>query len=469
MSLLGDVTKSTGEVTTTSGGLFAGLADNPLFSAGAGVAGLGVGFAFLRQGVLRGILLAQRYYTVSLEIPSKDRSYQWVLQWISKHGAQNTQHIGVETTFSQLKSGQIKTSFDFVPSPGRHWIRYKRNFIQVQRDRDGAMIDLNSGMPWETVTLTALGRDRKVFHDLLEDAREIALQKTEGKTVMYTSLGLEWRPFGSPRKKRPLDSVVLDSDLSKEVTADIQDFLSAKSAQWYSDRGIPYRRGYLLHGPPGCGKSSFIQALAGHLDYNICILNLNERGLTDDRLNHMLNQLPPRSFVLLEDVDAAFNQRNNTTAAKEYSVTFSGLLNTLDGVASTEERIVFMTTNHPECLDPALIRPGRVDKKVEISYVTPDQVYAMFTKFYPEDSASDVNMGALATEFVAAVTSTLEEHQMTLSGAELQGLFMYYKDQPHRALEDLPKRLVAEKLAYQEALAAAQAQQLQQQKEFPQM
>jgi chaperone BCS1 len=209
--------------------------------------------------------------------------------------------------------------------------------------------------------------------------------------------------------------------------------------------------------------------LAGHLDYNICILNLNERGLTDDRLNHMLNQLPPRSFVLLEDVDAAFNQRNNTTAAKEYSVTFSGLLNTLDGVASTEERIVFMTTNHPECLDPALIRPGRVDKKVEISYVTPDQVYAMFTKFYPEDSASDVNMGALATEFVAAVTSTLEEHQMTLSGAELQGLFMYYKDQPHRALEDLPKRLVAEKLAYQEALAAAQAQQLQQQKEFPQM
>lgn len=79
--------------------------------------------------------------------------------------------------------------------------------------------------------------------------------------------------------------------------------------------GIPYRRGYLLYGPPGSGKSSFIQALAGSLDYNICVLNLSERGLTDDKLNHLLANAPERSIMLLEDIDAAFSQRQQSGEA----------------------------------------------------------------------------------------------------------------------------------------------------------
>lgn len=77
--------------------------------------------------------------------------------------------------------------------------------------------------------------------------------------------------------------------------------------------GIPYRRGYLLHGPPGSGKTSFIQALAGRLSYNICVLNLSQRGLMDDKLTHLLMNTPERSIILLEDVDAAFNKRTQTS------------------------------------------------------------------------------------------------------------------------------------------------------------
>ena len=80
-----------------------------------------------------------------------------------------------------------------------------------------------------------------------------------------------------------------------------------------SSSGIPYRRGYLLHGPPGSGKSSFIQALAGSLSYDICVLNLSERGLADDKLIHLLSNVPERSFVLIEDIDAAFNKRVQTS------------------------------------------------------------------------------------------------------------------------------------------------------------
>ena len=84
--------------------------------------------------------------------------------------------------------------------------------------------------------------------------------------------------------------------------------------------GIPYRRGYLLYGPPGSGKSSFIQALAG-VEYNICILNLAELGLTDDWLNHLMSNAPQQSIILLEDIDAAFNPKQlpiTTTEKQQY-------------------------------------------------------------------------------------------------------------------------------------------------------
>ena len=177
----------------------------------------------------------------------------------------------------------------------------------------------------------------------------MALKQHEGKTIMYTALGSEWRQFGFPKKRRQLSSVVLDKNLSEDILEDCKDFINNSS--WYTERGIPYRRGYLLYGPPGCGKSSFITALAGELEFCICVLNLSERGLSDDRLNHLLSLAPQQSLILLEDIDAAFVSREDTPQQKlAYEglnrVTFSGLLNCLDGVASTEARIVFMTTNY---------------------------------------------------------------------------------------------------------------------------
>jgi chaperone BCS1 len=103
--------------------------------------------------------------------------------------------------------------------------------------------------------------------------------------------------------------VVLADGLSERITTDVREFLH--NGKWYLDRGIPYRRGYLLYGPPGSGKSSFIQALAGELEYNICVLNLAERYLSDDRLNLLLSVVPQRSLILLEDIDAAFTRNRD--------------------------------------------------------------------------------------------------------------------------------------------------------------
>ena len=87
--------------------------------------------------------------------------------------------------------------------------------------------------------------------------------------------------------------------------------------------------------------------------------------------------------MLLEDVDAVFTGRATTDSRQGTGVTFSGLLNAVDGVASQEGRLLFLTTNHIERLDPALIRPGRCDVHVKFDYATHDQIQRMFTAFFP--------------------------------------------------------------------------------------
>lgn len=262
---------------------------------------------------------------------------------------------------------------------------------------------------------------------ILVSARDLALIQHEGKTVMYTAMGPEWKEFGQARKRRPITSVVLDDNKKEKIVDDVREFL--QSSKWYEERGIPYRRGYLLYGPPGCGKTSFITALAGHLEYSICVLNLSDPGLTDDRLNYLMAIAPSQSIILLEDIDSAFVSREESSAMKiAYEglnrVTFSGLLNMLDGVASSEARIVFMTTNYLDRLDPALIRPGRVDVKEFIGYATDNQLQRAFRNFFQNVTDDQVN------QFVKQVRKCNKQVSMAM----IQGYFLMFKNDPLSAL-----------------------------------
>lgn len=116
--------------------------------------------------------------------------------------------------------------------------------------------------------------------------------------------------MGLPRRLRQTSRHSYNADSGTQIEVCRTTLRQSGWTQTYL--GIPYRRGYLLHGPPGSGKSSFIQALAGSLSYDLCLLNLSERGLGDDKLNHLMTNAPERSFILIEDVDAAFNKRVQT-------------------------------------------------------------------------------------------------------------------------------------------------------------
>lgn len=393
------------------------LHDNPYFSAGFGLLGVGAVFAAGRQGFTRLLYLAQRRYLTTVEVTSKDPAYGWIVNWLTRQALLSGSHFTVNARVSKNASAVALS-----PAPGVHYLRCSGAWVKVRREREkGALMDLTTGVPFETITMTTVGRRPEFFVAVLSEAQSMLAKQEQGKLIIYTSWAAEWRPFGNPRRKRTLDSVVLETGIKESLVSDVREFLD--SGQWYQDRGIPYRRGYLLYGPPGGGKSSFIQALASELNYHICLLNLSDTMLSDDRLNHLLNVLPERSVLLLEDVDCVMGAPERPHG----KLTFSGLLNALDGVASSEERLIFMTSNHYDRLDPALIRPGRVDVQQHIGRASRDQMVRMFARFYPEH-------GHLAERFAKAALP------LNLSPAAIQGHFIQNKSSPLQAVTVLEEK-----------------------------
>jgi len=215
-------------------------------------------------------------------------------------------------------------------------------------------------------------------------------------------------------RARNIDSVVLPTVTIDKVTKDIDRFLDPKTKKFYDNHGIPYRRSFLFYGVPGAGKTSLIQALAGHYKRNICFLQLTDKEMSDTSLLASVSQLPRNTIVVMEDVDSCFSGRNNKIAHSK--ITFSGLLNALDGVGSSFGQIFILTTNLKDQLDPALIRCGRVDIKIEFSNAIDEQCIKMWKSFYPDSSEE------LATRFVSSLRTKLAGRE--INTASLQHFFV---------------------------------------------
>ena len=212
---------------------------------------------------------------------------------------------------------------------------------------------------------------------------------------------------------RPLESIVLPKATKDRVVDDMAEYLSADTKRFYTSHGVPYRRSYLFYGVPGAGKSSMIAGLAGKFARNVCYLQLCDKDMSDDALKNAVHRVPSRSIVVLEDIDAMFAR--NRAKKNDTPLTFSGLLNALDGIGSNSGQIFILTTNERENLDDALIRHGRVDVQVEFCTCVPEQATTMFSNFYP--GSPD-----LAEAFSASLFETLGDRK--LSTAALQGFFI---------------------------------------------
>ncbi|KAM0914047.1 hypothetical protein ACQ4PT_011753 [Festuca glaucescens] len=160
-------------------------------------------------------------------------------------------------------------------------------------------------------------------------------------------------PFTHPAT---LDTVAMDPDLKARVRADLETFLKGRA--YYHRLGRVWRRSYLLYGPHGTGKSTFAAAMARFLGYNVYDVDLSRTGCDDD-LRAMLLDTAPRSLILVEDLDRYLRGDGESSAARAARV-----LGFMDGLSSCcgEERVmVFTMSGGKEGVDPAVLRPGRLD------------------------------------------------------------------------------------------------------------
>jgi len=276
-----------------------------------------------------------------------------------------------------------------------YWVRTNGYWVSVTRSRQEA-VGMYSDAKMEYILhlrIVTIG-DAKVLYDLIDEARKVYTE-TQGKRIRIFTVedACYWRCSASVTK-RPLSSVVLAKSVKDKVLSDAREFLNSRS--WYTDRGIPYRRGYLFYGKPGTGKTSFISALAGEFGLDIYNVSLSS-GVDNYKLADLVNQIPERALLLMEDIDAAFvdpginrdqqRQQSNINGRNfgnklEGGLTLSGLLNIVDGVGAGEGRIMVATTNYYDRLDEALIRPGRIDLEVKFELASKYQAREQFSQFY---------------------------------------------------------------------------------------
>ncbi|CAF2151363.1 unnamed protein product [Brassica napus] len=175
-------------------------------------------------------------------------------------------------------------------------------------------------------------------------------------------------------------TLAMDSDVKRSVMEDLDKFV--KRSEYYKRVGKAWKRGYLLYGPPGTGKSSLIAAMANHLNFDIYDLELTA-VVDNSELRRLLIDTGNRSILVVEDIDCSITLNNRTTdepkESRNKKVTLSGLLNFTDGLWSScgDQRIIIFTTNYKDKLDPALLRPGRMDVHIHMSYCTPSTFKAL--------------------------------------------------------------------------------------------
>lgn len=402
-----------------------------------------------------------------------------------------------EPALTSLIGGKKKKSLAYTPTFGSHYFFYKGRLCIFRRDRgrDQAAGFLMTSEK-EEISVSCFGRDPWVLKELLHDARVQFMKRDEAKTLIYRgtvragSTEPTWQRMMA-RVSRPFSTVILNEKVKQDLIDDVTDYLNPATRRWYANRGIPYRRGYLLYGPPGTGKSSLSLALAGFFKMRIYIVSLSSISSTEENLASLFAELPRRCVVLLEDIDTAGlthtreedqpqefnntddsaprqglrgNEKGNTNNNNNHAfrLSLSGLLNILDGVASQEGRVLIMTTNHLEKLDKALIRPGRVDMTVTFGLADTGMTAAIFRAIFAPLEADNPSKGnkdkvkdvALEVEIVAKrlanekiqrdeairkvdeladqFAAKIPAHEF--SPAELQGFLMKNKRNPEAAV-----------------------------------
>lgn len=389
-----------------------------------------------------------RHFTSVLTVDEACEGFFFLDHWLYKQPftekalSLNLENNGIKerwlTTKAEDKRLSKDTQFSWRVTVGFgvHWFIHNRTIYSYTKGNVIGPASETTQKPTKQITLRAYRPNRNLLIDIVENTQREILESFDGIRVRVWHSN-HWRTTAhiTPRN---LSTIVLPKGQLERICADLEWYL--RSADWYRERGIARRRGYLFSGPPGTGKTSLIGALAGRYRADIYFISLT--SLQGDKdLDEALSYVAPNSFIVLEDIDAAGSTVKQRATGEiiddgkpkhvaeapktdKYTVSLAGLLNSLDGVRTPEDVCFFLTTNHPEKLDGALLRPGRVDLHERLHLLGKEDQCKMADLFYGENN-----------EFKGV--------DAPVSPARLQKAFMIHRDDPNAAREFIEQELLA--------------------------
>jgi chaperone BCS1 len=353
--------------------------------------------------------------TMTITVTDDDAAFVWVKEWfLAQNFLMRIRRLDLDTT---MRAERVA----LIPAPGRHWFWYGgRPFVVYFYRSESSLERITRRI--ESLTFRTVGRQRAVLKRFVDDVVAGHIKRLGVQSSLFTyNDGWDFVEGYAPRL---LDSVILPPGEKEHLVQDIENF--QKSRQRYERLGVPYHRGYLLHGPPGTGKTSLVSALAAN--FGLSIYSINLADFNDRTLMNAVNQVMRNSVLLFEDIDCmksanprvpsnpctndgtqTRNEKENT--AEKNGVTLSGLLNVLDGFYAPTNVLFMMTTNRVEALDEALLRPGRIDYQLYLGTAGDRQKIELYRRFFPE-----------ASEFEAQ--AFVETYRSAETMADFQGLLL---------------------------------------------
>lgn len=380
------------------------VASNQLLSAGIGTVLFGSLMYFVRGVPIWAWQVARRMLTIEVFMTSESFLYHDMLAVLGAHRVSF-----LARNYTTAADGRL------APGYGQSVAVFRGRLVWFQR----ALMDNRMRLD-EQLEVTIFSRSTALLSELVAEARR---QVEPGYVQVFMSETGGYWASAVKRRARDLDTVFANAATKDDIAGRITWFLA--NEDWYRQRGITYKLVFLLHGEPGTGKTSLIHGMASAFGMSLCAVSGSIAGI-----DHLLRSVPGDSFVVIEDIDALTVDRDDGSddvdlvgkavagppvrpaASAAARSALQVLINTLDGLGTPHGLILFITTNHLDHLDRALVRPGRVDCEVLVERLDRASTVAMFMAFY----------GKQYRALVERHVHTLDFEPRT--GADLQILFM---------------------------------------------
>lgn len=372
---------------------------------------------------------ANNHDQFTAEILSSSSSYYQIMEFITKqYIEQNAGTNGPnKLMFSHVE--QLKAHNELVyyfPENTKITIDYKGDLIECEAKTISSDHGTNNHVKFLSC-LTLVLKSKDILDNLILD-----MYKTQ-KSLNVKSFDVKsqnWR-FIETLQSRPEESIVMDKKILSNLFEDIELFCSKESEEEYDRFGQVYKRNFLLHGVPGSGKSSLVKVIANKFKRSIYTLSFDP-SLTDNSLMVAISSINDKNAILLiEDLDCIFQNRDDNNKS---NVTFSALLNVLDGISSPKGLIIIITCNHVDKFEKALLRPGRINMMIKFTRITKTQLVDLL-KIHSLNLEKEI-INKIFTLCVEKdlVTATISEflfrhRRKKLSDAEYLNLFEEYLEE----------------------------------------